>query len=75
MSRTLNNFAPVALLLAVVALQACSTTPEAVPVTEPAPVEAVVENTPAPEIAPEPAPAQVAVAEQPQVSTQMEPKK
>lgn len=70
-----NVFVPASLLLSALALSACATKPEAVPtpVAAPAQVEAVAEEAALPEVAPEPAP--VAIAEQPQISTQAAPKK
>ena len=65
MSRTLNAAMPAVLLLSALALSACATKPEAVPVAAPAPVVVVAEKPSAPEVAVEPAP--VAVAEQPAV--------
>ena len=65
MSRTLNAAMPAVLLLSALALSACATKPEAVPVAAPAPVVVVAEKPSAPEVAVEPAP--VTVAEQPAV--------
>lgn len=77
MSRIFNMSIPVTLLLSVLALSACSTTPEAVPDT--APVVAVTEQPSVAEATPEPvlapAPAQAAITEQPKVSTLAAPKK
>ena len=74
MSRMLNAAIPVTLLLSALALSACASKPEAVPVAEPAPVAAVAEKPSAPEVTPEPAPAPVAIVEQPAVSAEPVPK-
>jgi hypothetical protein len=74
MSRTLNVAMPAALLLSALALSACATKPEAVPVSAPAPIVVVAEKPSAPEVAVEPAPAPVAVAEQPAVVAKPAPK-
>lgn len=74
MQKILNVFMPVALFLSAT-LSACSSNQEPAPVVTPAPVEVVAEKPAAPEVAPQPAPAPVAIAEQPQVSTQAIPKK
>jgi len=73
MSKMLNIFIPATLLLSVLALSACATKPEAVPVAAPAPVEVVAEKPAAAE--PVAAPAPAAIAEQPPVSAQATPEK
>lgn len=75
MSRIHNIVAAATLLLSALALSACATKPEAVPVATPAPVEVATEQPVAPEVATEPAPVAAVVAEQPPVSTQVAPKK
>lgn len=75
MQRILNSFMQLTLILSALTLSACASKEEPAPVATPAPVEVVAEQPVAPAVVPEPAPAPLAIAEQPQVSTQAAPKK
>jgi hypothetical protein len=75
MSRMLDVAINVTLLLSALALSACASKPEAVPVVEPAPTPvAAAEKPSAQEATAEPAAAPVAIAEQPAASAEPAPK-